>query len=414
MNKDIQYQIKKDSQIKKFSAYGFLKNLTFFEPYLIIFLLGMGINLFQIGILYAIREAVIYIFEVPSGVIADVYGRKKELYLCFVFYMIAFVLFFMTQTFWMAILAMVFFGLGEAFRSGTHKAMIYTYLEEKQWMAYKTFVYGRTRSFSLLGSAISSVFAIVLILNIPSNRYIFLASLLPYFLDLLLIMSYPESLNGPCVKYKVNFFSMMFSHLKGILSRRKLRLFLVRAGSFGTVFKSVKDYIQPILESLFLMSGITWIADFSTEDHLKVVLGVTYGLIHLLGALASRNTYLLKRQRSSHGMLKSVHFLMITALFVVALSIQYEWYVIVILMFVVMNLLQNIRKPLFVDACDDLMEKHERATVLSVESQLKSLMTIVLAPVIGWIATTVGVEIAMLVVGGFLLIVNTVVMIRTS
>jgi len=26
---------------------------------------------------------------------------------------------------------MIFFGLGEAFRSGTHKAMIYGYLEEK-------------------------------------------------------------------------------------------------------------------------------------------------------------------------------------------------------------------------------------------------------------------------------------------
>ena len=31
----------------------------------------------------------------------------------------------------MAALAMAFFGLGEAFRSGTHKAMIYTYLERK-------------------------------------------------------------------------------------------------------------------------------------------------------------------------------------------------------------------------------------------------------------------------------------------
>ena len=78
--------IKKDHQIWKFSAYGFLKNLRFFEPYLLIFLIGNGLSLFQIGILYGIREAITYIFEVPSGIIADYFGRKQELYMCFTFY----------------------------------------------------------------------------------------------------------------------------------------------------------------------------------------------------------------------------------------------------------------------------------------------------------------------------------------
>lgn len=414
MDSNISGLIKKDFQIKKFSAYGFLKNLTFFEPYLIIFLMGSGINLFQIGVLYAVKEAIIYIFEVPSGVIADVYGRKKELYLCFIFYMISFVLFFMTKDFSMAVFAMIFYGLGDAFRSGTHKAMIYTYLEEKNWADHKAFVYGRTRSFSLLGSAISSVVAILLILNIPSNRYIFLASIIPYFLDLLLIMSYPDSLNGPCVKHEVNFFKVMFIHLKGILSRKDLRLFLVRAGSFGTVFSSVKDYVQPILESLFLVSGIAIIGGMSSDDNLKIVLGITYGVIYMLGSLASRRAYLLKKFMDSHYLLRSFNFLLVVSLVFVTVAIEFNAYPVIILLFIIMNLLQNIRKPIFVDACDDLMEKHERATVLSVESQLKSLMTIVIAPVIGFIAESASVSIAMLSVGMFLLAVNIIVILRSS
>ncbi len=77
--KNMKTEILADFQIKKFCAYGFLKNLKFFEPYLLIFLLSQGISLFQIGILIAVRETIVNLFEVPSGIIADYFGRKKEL-----------------------------------------------------------------------------------------------------------------------------------------------------------------------------------------------------------------------------------------------------------------------------------------------------------------------------------------------
>ncbi|MFA6843531.1 MAG: MFS transporter, partial [Bacilli bacterium] len=75
--------ILKDKQIIKFSLYGFLKNLQFFEAYLIIYLTSNSISLFEIGILIAIREIIVNIFEVPSGLMADYFGKKKELCLCF-------------------------------------------------------------------------------------------------------------------------------------------------------------------------------------------------------------------------------------------------------------------------------------------------------------------------------------------
>ena len=73
-----QKMIRSDLQIKKFCAYGFLKNLKFFEPYLLIFLMGKGISLFEIGILISVREIIINVFEIPSGVIADYFGRKRN------------------------------------------------------------------------------------------------------------------------------------------------------------------------------------------------------------------------------------------------------------------------------------------------------------------------------------------------
>jgi MFS family permease len=187
--------IKKDVQIWKFCFYGFFKNLKFFEPYLLIYLLGMKLSLFQIGLLFAVREGVTYFFEVPSGIIADHYGKKKELLLCFIFYIVSFVFFFWSANLFILLLAMIFFGLGEAFRSGTHKAMILSYLEHKGWFEYKGFVYGRTRSYSLLGSSISAFISIIFVLNLPAMRWIFLVCIVPYVIDFILIASYPDYLD---------------------------------------------------------------------------------------------------------------------------------------------------------------------------------------------------------------------------
>ncbi|QRN85775.1 MFS transporter [Clostridia bacterium] len=397
--------IRHDRQIRKFSLYGFLKNLKFFEPYLVIFLFAGGLNFFQIGLLYAIKEIIIYIFEIPSGVMADNYGRKKELYLCFTFYIISFVIFFFTQSFFTAALAMVFFGLGEAFRSGTHKAMMYTYLEEKNWEEHKMLVYGRTRSFSLIGSAISSILAVALILNIPGSRYIFLASIVPYILDLLLIMSYPESLDRSGVTCSEPFMQALVSHMVRIFKRPKLRRFLVKAATFEAVFKSVKDYIQPILGMLLMSSGLALLSEFSLDDQLKIVLGITYGVINLFSAFASRNVYRLQSYMVAEKMVNLFYLAQIICFFILYWTIRISQPYLIALMFVALYLIRDMRKPVLIDICGSLMKKEERATVLSVESQMRALFTVVLAPAAGFIADKAGVGLAMLCIGLLLLLV---------
>lgn len=408
MDIKIQMEINKNRQIKKFSAYGFLKNLKFFEPYLIIYLLGRGFSFFQIGLLYAIRESVMYVFEIPSGIIADYYGRKKELYMCFIFYIISFISFFYGASFAIVVVAMFFFGLGEAFRSGTHKAMIYSYLEEMNWTEHKAYVYGRTRSFSLIGSALSSLLAILLILNVPSSKYIFIASIIPYLLDLLLIMSYPASLdmsdarNGNIkVRNKMNI-NFIKEHLNNIYSRRALREILVNSALFESIFKSVKDLIQPLLEMLILSSGVVIIRSLSGDETVKVILGISYGLIYIIGAMASKRAYLLKKIAGSKVILNYFYLLLSASLLFVFISIQANQVLGIIGSFLIIYVLKDMRKPIFVDVCDDFMENNQRATVLSIESQLKSVFVVLMAPLVGIIADTFGIQYVMLVISIFM------------
>ncbi len=66
----------KDRQFYKFAAYGFLKNLRFFEPFLILFFREMGLSFLQIGMLFSIREIATNLLELPTGLVADIYGRR--------------------------------------------------------------------------------------------------------------------------------------------------------------------------------------------------------------------------------------------------------------------------------------------------------------------------------------------------
>lgn len=404
MESKLKQAIKKDRQIMKFCGYGFLKNLKFFEPYLVLFLMSEGLNLFEIGVLYGLRELIIYVFEIPSGIIADVYGRKKELYMCFGFYMISFILFFIGKDFMGLAFAMSFFGLGEAFRSGTHKAMIYTYLERKDWSSHKAYVYGRTRSFSLIGSFISAIIAIILILISPSIRYIFLASIIPYIMDLFLIMSYPEALDFSGKKFSGKLSDIVKTHFIEILSKMELRKILVASALFDSIFKSIKDLIQPILESLIISSGVVILYELTPDDNLKIILGLSYGLIYIIGAFASRRAYILKEIDISTRLLNKFHLTLAAILGVLFISILNEWVIIVILLYVLLYAVRDMRKPIFVDVCDDYMEKHQRATVLSIESQLKALFTVILAPVIGLLADNFGIQVVMLGLGVILIV----------
>jgi len=114
--------------IGRFSLYGFLKNQQYYEPFLLLAFLEKGLSFFEIGILISFREICVNLIEVPSGVLADLYGRRRSMMLAFSAYIISFIIFGASDVFWQLFAAMFFFAIGEAFRSGTHKAMIFTFL----------------------------------------------------------------------------------------------------------------------------------------------------------------------------------------------------------------------------------------------------------------------------------------------
>ena len=186
---------RKDLQFYKFSAYGFLKNFRLFDSFFILFLRSRGVSFLEIGTLYAVRETAINLIEIPTGLFADGWGRKKTMLTSFLSYISAFLLLYFSNSYAMLLTAMIFYAFGDACRTGTHKAMIFDYLKVKGWEDQKSDYYGNTRSWSQKGSALSALSAGLIVFITNNYSLIFLFSIIPYILDFLLILSYPSYLD---------------------------------------------------------------------------------------------------------------------------------------------------------------------------------------------------------------------------
>ncbi|MEE4193628.1 MAG: MFS transporter [Anaerolineae bacterium] len=413
MNIATQQAIKQDRQITKFGWYGLLKNLKFFEPYLLIFLLANGITFTQIGILMAMREVIIYVFEIPSGVIADQFGKKKEMLLCFTFYIISFIFFFLQGGFGLYLVAMIFFGLGDAFRTGTHKAMIMQYLQEKEWGDYKSFVYGRTRSFSLIGSAVSSILSVLMVIFLPGLRWVFLLVILPYIADFILIASYPNSLDrleGEPTRHSFSsFFNATWQTLKTSFAQPKLRTLIFNSSTFQGVIKSIKDYVQPLLVTTLMVGFV-----ISDETIVKVIIGIFYFFMNLINSAASRNAYRFSERFSERTAINATFIIMAAAVLLTGGAAWTNWSLLIMLFFILINVSSNIRRPLLVGALSDIIEPNQRASVLSVESQMTSVFTALGAFLMGFSVDRVGLVWSFLGLGVILLALQVILWIRPS
>jgi len=382
-------KLNKNLQYYKFCLYGFFKNLRFFDAFLLLFFLENGLSYIEIGFLYSIREIAMVFLEIPSGVIADTLGRKRTLVTSFFIYILSFILFYYSSQFVMFALAMLLFAVGDAFRTGTHKAMIYHYLKKNNWGNQKVNYYGHTRSWSQLGTAVSSLGAGIIVFYSGDYSKIFLYSIIPYLLDMLLVWSYPDYLNNNLNAKKKATVKQKFKEVARAFVTTFRSLAFIRALSSTTFYtgyyRAIKDYFQPLLK--YFAISMPFFAYLSNEKKVAVIIGLIYFFTYLLTAVASRNSGRFAAMFQS--IMKPMNLTILVGFIVgivTGLTFSYGYFVLAIAGFVIILLIENLRKPIGVALVADLSKESAMASVLSASSQVKSLIAAIIAPIIGILA----------------------------
>tara|TARA_B100002003_G_scaffold19244_1_gene15918 strand:+ start:794 stop:2032 length:1239 start_codon:yes stop_codon:yes gene_type:complete len=374
--------------IFRFSLYGFLKNQRYFEPFLFLAFLEKGLDFTDIGLLIAVRELTTNLLEIPSGAVADVISRRFSMILSFGAYIVAFTTLGYASDMNLLYLGMVFFGVGEAFRSGTHKAMIFAWLRSQNREDERVKIYGYTRSWSKYGSAVSVALAAPIVLFTDSYEWIFLAAIVPYALNIVNFLGYPKDLNETDGVVSM---AEVVRHAGRTVSdsvrRPRLRRLFFESMGFDGVFAATKDYLQPILAALALTLAVSWITleDWSETQQAALLVGPVYIVLHLLSGAASRRSHQISDRAGSED--RAARWLWgISVLVFAGLTISGFTGLLVgaVVAFVALNVLHNLWRPVLISRFDTHGSAIQGASLLSVESQARRVATMIMAPILGY------------------------------
>lgn len=389
--------------IRRFSLYGFLKNQRYFEPFLILAFLEKGLTFLDIGWLVGFRELCVLVLEIPSGAMADVFGRRRSMIFSFISYIISFVLFALASGMALLLGAMFFFAVGDAFRTGTHKAMIFEWLRLENRLDERTRVYGFTRSWSKFGSAVSSLIAGALVMISGSFTVIFWLSIVPYVLNLVNFLGYPKSLEGAHHDQASLGEAMRLTGraLRETATRPRLRGLFLESMMLEGVFKVTSGYLQPVLMSLALTLPVLLVG-LAPDQRGAMVVGLVYFIYFLMMGIASRGAHQWARWLGGEEPLTRAMWLGNLVLFLfMGLGIILGKVVLVVVAFIALGMVQNTFRPAQITRFNKESSPEMGATILSMESQSKSLAAAIMAPVLGWTVDK-GVSQAGMDVGGFL------------
>jgi len=321
-------------------------------------------------------------------------------------YVVSFILFAVAQSFAMLFLPLVFYAMGDAFRTGTHKAMIFDWLKINGRLDERTKVYGYTRSWSNYGSAFSVLIAAAIMIVFRDYRLVFWLSVVPGLVGLWNMYCYPDELNhrnGGTVSVR-DVLLHTFSGVKKAVSHPRLRTLVAQNMAFEGCFVVSKDFIQPLLKAQVLVFA-SYIA-LSEDRATSLGVGAVYFVLHMVSAFTSRRAHGFVKKAKSENRAALILLLAGSALFAASAFGLYTGRIyIAIAVFVVLFILQNLWVPVNVAQYDSYSDASDQATILSVASQAKAIGVAVLAPLSGLAADSVGIQGSMAFFSGVLLLV---------
>jgi MFS family permease len=398
--------------IVRFCLYSVFKNLRFADPVLVLFFLAIGMNYTEAGLLLGYQHLLTVSLEVPSGYLADRCGRRRILVACFAAYCCCYVTLGSSQWFsqesqmeWLYF-ALTCFGLGEALRTGSHKAIMLDYLDLQGESGRVTELIGLTRSFSKYSSGASAICGGLLLAVFQRFDLLFWFSAAPAAAGIVLMLTYPRYLDGECTRSAHSSTPSESPSwrdgFRGMFARPGTMTLMLQSVLYESQIKVIlKYYAQPMMQIGLEKQGI-YLAEAKVSSLLgrsgAFWIGAMEFIRDSIGGIASR----LSRSFESRFFTKrgALYFCytvatLLSLLIVVAVTALGMWLVAPFIFFVLLTAIQNVRRPIFVSALNERMEKSMRATMLSMESVGRAIVVAMVLPMMGLLADRYGVQYAL-------------------
>jgi len=345
-----------------------------------------NLSALQLVLVGTVLELSIFVFEVPTGVVADLVSRRLSVIIGFFLIGAGFILEGALPIFWTILLAQILWGVGYTFTSGATQAWITDEIREDA--AGPIFL--RASQISGLAGLLGIPLGVVLgrsQINLP----LLIGGSLFAGLAVFLILFMPEDGFTPTPQGEHNTWQSMLHTLRGGLAmvRRRPALWnILLIGLFFGLYSEGYDrlWVKHLTDNLLTLGGI------------QVEPVVLLGAINAGGTLlAIAATELVRRRLDTTNpnaiarMMMAASALMVAGLIAFA---QARSLVLAIGMIWLIDVFRSINSPLYTTWVNQRLDPQVRATVLSMSSQVDAIGQITSGPALGMVGSLVSVRAA--------------------
>ena len=362
--------------IKVDYIYRFLSSFDITSGIWVLYLGYKGMNLIQIGILESIFHITGFISEIPTGVMADLIGRKRLIVLGRTTALISTIIMLYSNSFWEFGIGFVLSAWGYNMNSGSEEALLYDSLKELN----------REEEYLKISGKLN------LIIEIAQGLSVFIGGILS---EKSFNLSYIVAvLVGICALG----ISTKFKETSLIQKEDKVRLIVHFKECINTL-KENKKLIKilmffPIIftfTTIIYFYGQQYFQDLGFSKIIIALIFLVHGIFSALGALICGKIEKTLKNKTSIAISTLIGInIILFSLTKGSISIIIFW---------TLGFLTSILQPISSNKINNLVESKQRATIISVNSMFFSIMMILFFPLIGYIAEKLSIQNSFIIVG---------------
>jgi DHA3 family tetracycline resistance protein-like MFS transporter len=351
-----------------------------------------GLNPLQLVLVGTALELSVFIFEVPTGVVADVASRRLSVIIGYALIGAGFIVEGLFPIFGAILLAQVIWGLGYTFTSGAEDAWLADEIGEERLTQTYLRASQMGRAGSLLGILISVGLGSVqlgLPLVISGAGIVSLALFLALFM--------PESGFHPAPRGERTHWQNMTATLRDGLHLVRGRRILILILGISLFFGLSSEPLDRLWEAHLLQNFA-----FPHWDGLQQPVH-WFGLMSVTTLLAGLGiTELIRRRLPAERLEVAIAAQLVLNVFVVVAVVLFGLagsFGVAVIAIMSAQVFRSAGQPLYMAWINRQIEARVRATVLSVEGQLNAIGQVAGGPVLGALATAISIPAAMVGVG---------------
>jgi MFS family permease len=375
--------------IWKIYLFKFFVEFMLITPVVVLFWQENGLNLTEIMFLQAIFALSTFVFEVPTGVIADKMSRRLSLILGAIFLILGTFVYGLSHNFYQFAFAEIIWGFSICFFSGADSAFIYDSLKEiKKEDDFKK-IWGNISSFGYIGGGASAVLGgFIAVYSLRLNWFLMI---IPFSLALIIGLTLREPKHFKKIGRKKSYFIHTKESFKEALTNKNLlflALFFALVESMGRV--SLWFY-QPYM----LQSGIA-----------IGLFGIIWASFTVFAVSGSKFAHKIDKKLREKASLWLIVILMCISSI---LSGFYLAFLGIIFIFM-QQFVRGFSSPISQDYTNKHLSSEKRATMLSIQSLISRFSFIFIGPLFGFLADKLTLANALIIEGVSFFILFSVLM----